>query len=68
MNFGKALKKVMSQKNLTPTVLVGLTGKSKQHVNYLMNTKAVSIKTMIEMADALNMDYGTFLDYVLNEE
>lgn len=58
----------MSQKNMTPTILVGLTGKSKQHVNYLMNTKAVSIKTMIEMADALNMDYGKFLDCVLNED
>ena len=68
MHFGKALKKVMTQKNITPTVLVGLTGKSKQHVNYLMNTKSVSIKTMLEIADVLNIDYGTFLDSVLNEE
>ena len=68
MNFGKALKKVMSQKNLTPTVVVGLTGKSKQHVNYLMNTKSVSIKTMIETAEALNIDQGDFLDMVLNED
>lgn len=58
----------MRDKNLTPSLIAGLTGKSRQHINYLINTKSVSIKTMIETADALNIDQAQFLDDVLNED
>jgi len=61
VNFGAALKEIQEKKGVSSSELATRLGVHRQRVDYLRNKKDVRLMTVVEVSDALGVNFNTFV-------